>query len=561
MIETLEQAIQRLLPKPFAHGAVLEAVHTYTDEHGNALYWRARLRMPDGAKMIRPLRLNGDRYELGEPVFGPGAKPLYGLDRVAANPGACVEFVEGENVADALVRLGVLATTSGGASSAPSADLTPVAGRICRIWPDNDPQGQRYARELAGRLAALGCTVSIVDVSDLNLGAGGDAVDWLRGHPLATKDEVAALASTPWVPKAEDDPLRPLSVAEVRRLPRPAWLVRNFLPASSLVVLFGNPGSGKSFVALDLACSIARGVPWRGLPVRRGTVVYVACEGNLGARLDAYLAHHGVTEDNMPGLWVIPHPVNLLTESGTDAVIRSIVAVTGGEPVALVVIDTLNRAMPGGNENTSEHMGAVIDAAGRLTRELGGATVAFVHHSGKDRSKGARGHSSLRGAVDAEIEFTVGEPNEPREIEVTKLKEGEDGARYGFALLKVIIGADEDGESITSCVVIEQSLSPSLFGASRSAHDKTLEMLRKLIEDEGRVPTHDPDVPPDTRVVPVVRWREVFVASGTARGTYKDEGSARVNFTKQKKKLLDGEKIGQSDEYVWIVEEGREPAA
>ena len=75
-------------------------------------------------------------------------------------------------------------------------------------------------------------------------------------------------------------------------------------------------------------------------------------------------------------------------------------------PLAIVVIDTLNRVMPGGDENSSEDMGAVIAAAKLIEREFD-CVVLFVHHSGKDEAKGSRGHSSLKGATDAEIDDYV----------------------------------------------------------------------------------------------------------------------------------------------------------
>ena len=88
------------------------------------------------------MKLNGQVYELAEPKFSDG-KPLYGLHRIAGNPDAEVWIVEGEQKADALNKLGLVATTSGGATSAEPADWQPLSGRTVRIWPDRTGPTQK----------------------------------------------------------------------------------------------------------------------------------------------------------------------------------------------------------------------------------------------------------------------------------------------------------------------------------------------------------------------------------------------------------------------------------
>jgi len=169
-----------------------EALHTYTDENGEALYWRIRARLADGQKWIRPMRPNGGACELGEPDF-PDGKPLYRLHELMANPGTACWYVEGENCADALGRLGMLATTAGGATSDERADFSPLRGRTVTIWPDNDKPGREHAERVAAKLRALGCKVETLDAAALALVKGGDCVDWLKAHSGATASELATL--------------------------------------------------------------------------------------------------------------------------------------------------------------------------------------------------------------------------------------------------------------------------------------------------------------------------------------------------------------------------------
>ena len=191
--ETPKQAARRLAASTLSNGFKPQALHEYHSQDGTPLFWRIRLKHPDtGEKWIRPMKLNGQGYVLGEPEF-PSGKPLYRLDELAARPADDVYVVEGETCSDALAKPGLLATTSGAADSAGKADWSILAGRTVTIWPDNDDAGRHYAETVADILVGLGCTVRMIDVAALGLPPKGDAVDWLGAHADATADDIAAL--------------------------------------------------------------------------------------------------------------------------------------------------------------------------------------------------------------------------------------------------------------------------------------------------------------------------------------------------------------------------------
>ena len=195
MNETPQQAARRLAAGALREGFKPQALHEYTDTDGTPVHWRIRLKNPDtGDKWVRPMKLNGEGYALGEPDY-PEGKPLYRLRDLATRPDDPVIVCEGEWCADSLTKVGVLATTSGAADSAGKTDWRALAGRSVTIWPDNDEAGRRYADAVAAALWALGCTVFIIDVVALNLPPKGDAVDWLMTHPDATVADIAALAA------------------------------------------------------------------------------------------------------------------------------------------------------------------------------------------------------------------------------------------------------------------------------------------------------------------------------------------------------------------------------
>lgn len=201
--ETPQQAARRLAAEPIRAGFEPEALHQYSDAYGDPLFWRIRLKHPNGKKWIRPMRLNGSGFVLGEPAFQDG-KPLYRLPDLAARPDDPVIVVEGEGCADALAKLGLLTTTSGSADSAESADWAPMAGREIVIWPDNDEAGERYGVAVAAALAPLGCTVQVLDVAALGLPPKGDAVDWLAANPDASGDDVLMLGTVGTAQPAPD---------------------------------------------------------------------------------------------------------------------------------------------------------------------------------------------------------------------------------------------------------------------------------------------------------------------------------------------------------------------
>ncbi len=115
-----------------------------------------------------------------------------------------------------------------------------------------------------------------------------------------------------------------------------------------------------------------------------------------------------------------------------------------GVKVDLIVIDTLARAFGGGNENSSEDMGAFITACGHLQDEFRSALMV-IHHSGKDAAKGLRGHSSLLGAVDTELELLRFDDQPKGVLTVSKQKDGEDGLRFGFEMVEVEIDQGREG--------------------------------------------------------------------------------------------------------------------
>jgi hypothetical protein len=235
-----------------------------------------------------------------------------------------------------------------------------------------------------------------------------------------------------------------LGSADLHALPPLQWRVCGVLPAVGLAGLFGPSASGKSFLGFDMAAHIAQGSRWFDCRVEAAPVVYAALEGEAGFKLraQAWEAHNGHTLPD--GLHMVLQPFKL-----TDP--RDVNDLAAVVPAgAVVFIDTLNRAAPTADENSSKDMGEILEAAKRLQSLINGLVV-LVHHTGKDASKGLRGHSSLFAALDAAVE--VSRNGDRREWKVAKAKDGADGDARPFRLQVETMGIDAYGEPITSCTV------------------------------------------------------------------------------------------------------------
>jgi hypothetical protein len=243
-------------------------------------------------------------------------------------------------------------------------------------------------------------------------------------------------------PRPRFTPIPADQFADGKPLP---WLIKGVLPQAELVVMYGASGSGKSFLALDMAAALTRGIDWNGNEVARACkAAYVAAEaaGGFKKRMRAYAKQNGVPLSVLP--WVIPDCPNFLSVKDPAAVIEG--SNTTG-PYDVVILDTLSAITPGMSENDSADMGKIIEYC-KLVHRKTGALVIVITHSGKDASRGARGHSSLKAAADAEIEVVRDGRTDKRHFSITKQKDSEDGGVTPFRLPVVSL---EDGES--SCVV------------------------------------------------------------------------------------------------------------
>jgi hypothetical protein len=348
------------------------------------------------------------------------------------------------------------------------------------------------------------------------------------------------------IAEAEKSSIKSYHWSELEQLPQRRYLIKGLIDKGGMSVFYGPSNSGKTFVCIDVALHIAHGWNWCGLKTRQGKVVYIAGEGGIGIgeRLKAFRKHHGLKE--YADFHLIPENIVFCGESAQPFDLIDLVNEIGG--VELVVIDTLARAMAGGDENGPKDMGQFIQNCDHIRHETG-AHVMVVHHTGKDVDRGARGHSCLKGAIDNEIKV---EQLESGVIQVSdpKQRDAKKGNIYQFELKEWEIGKDEDGDPVTSCALQRIEVTEQAEKLTGQPY-KARQILLDLIIDEGVDHVPKPQMKPQ-KCVKLDVFKDHFTKAGICDTDKPDSVDKAFNRSRQKLKSLGY--IAEWDGYIWLTD-------
>ena len=572
---------------------VLEQEWHYTDEDGVTLFIKQRYKTYDAkGKTYKQLRVDehGRRHST---ITGAKIVP-YNLPEVeqARVNNRTVFLTEGEKAADALKSIGVCATcTHQGASSFPEDAIQYFAGLNVVILPDNDKVGWEFAKKAVKAIKNVANSIRVVDLplDDIK----EDAYEYVNRYGY-DKTDLAAITKKAEKISDEDDvtiPERFVQVEEIETVVKDSlstepqtlqtlrqpfkieqlddiddepveWLIDGVIPKKAFVALYAPPASFKSFVALDIAECIATGREFLTKEVKyQGAVLYIAGEGHggIGARIKAMKKHHN-TPSGAP-VFFLRKQINLRS-SATDIqdLIQAVddIQATHDIQFELVVIDTLARAFGGGNENASEDMGAFITAAGAIQGRYNCALLV-VHHAGKDATKGLRGHSSLLGAVDTELEIIRIEDAPKGILHISKQKDGEDGQRYGFQMITVELSTTHLGfDSVSSLAVevdnemdVNRSRKDAVPPPTRSGlgtnNSNALRSLHAAIKKFGMMENINGM---RNKCIKVDQWRDEYKASC---GSDLDAEEFRKLWWRVKTQLQNAEKVFVHGDWCWAI--------
>jgi len=577
-------------PIPLISTPVLEHEWHYTDEEGISLFIKQRFKTFDSkGKTYKTLRVMPDGTRVGK--LGDCRLVPYKLPelRQATAAGRVVYITEGEKAADALGSLGVVATTSHAGAGGWNDELNQYfKDANVVVVPDNDLVGWHYAQKVTEALIPFAKSVRVLDLNLNN--PKEDAYEWVNRYD-GSRTLLAQIAKACPVVKSADEVWTPqrlsLYVPEPTQAAEEAtksrflveswdsikdepveWLIESIIPRRAFVALYAPPASFKSFIALDIAEAVATGRDWMGYRVpKKGAVLYIAGEGHggMGARVKACKI-----QNNSPdgaNLYVIRAQINIRSsQEDFDALIAAINELIAeiDEPLELIILDTLMRMSGGGfNENSSEDMGGFITQAGKI-QAIYLCAMLLIHHSGKDITKGLRGHSSLLGAVDTELEIqrqdsvinsadtsVVGNAI----LTVTKQKDGADSITVGIEVVNVEIGESALGfEIITSLAVrpnpeIANSRPKGTKNNSGSGGNQKIELdsLYKAIKSKGSYRVVDGS---SRFGVSLDDWKDEF---WSMKGCTEDDKAAfKKAWLRARERLVAVNKVVIGSGWVWL---------
>lgn len=305
-----------------------------------------------------------------------------------------------------------------------------------------------------------------------------------------------------------------LSAEQLAALPPMQWRVKGIFPSRGVGALYGPSGGGKSFLAFHLLAHIAVGADWFSYRTKQARCCYLGLEGEAGLskRLLAYQSQYGGNAAPFLRFGVAPFHLgetDKLQELATGMLADGL---QGG----VLCIDTLAVASAGMDENSGQDMSLILQGAAFLAREIGGLVI-LVHHTGKDTDRGMRGHSSLRGNLDAVLKVEM--QGASRCFIVEKSKDGEAGQEHGFDLAIATMGMDDDGDGISSCYVVpcaRTKKAPKLTPAQQKAFDALCRMQEPMSPLPAEVTARYGEDCSPIRVATIEAWREAAYLDGIA---------------------------------------------
>jgi hypothetical protein len=289
---------------------------------------------------------------------------------------------------------------------------------------------------------------------------------------------------------------------------------------------------------------IALGWDYRSHKVQQAPVVYVALEGRHGfpARIEAFRRHHGI--ETAP-FYLLTSSLDLVAKS--DQLISAIKTQLRTNLPGALFLDTLNRSLVG-SESKDEDMARFLAAYEKVAQELNCA-VLIVHHCGIDASR-PRGHTSLSAAVESQLKVERASAGEVI-VTVELAKDFAEGTQIVSRLERIELGADADGDPITSLVVLPSEGTPTKRAITRKLSDRqrlALTALDECAASSGKPAPANLELPGRTVVVQLNAWRDELYCKGVLD---RDAKSPREEFKRVRNSLQARALIGVRDELVW----------
>lgn len=300
------------------------------------------------------------------------------------------------------------------------------------------------------------------------------------------------------------------------------WLIKSIIPADSLNQIFGDPGSMKSFLAIDMTACIATGSSFYGMKTKQAPVIFIAGEGfnGLKMRFMAWSIKNQISLDDAP-IYLSSVPVSIGNPESIEAALSVIDQITtlNGTP-ALIVIDTVARNFGNGDENSTKDMNAFINGCDTIRAKYNCA-VLLVHHSGHADKNRGRGAMALLAALDTAYK-TYKDENDILRFECTKMKDGQK-SKLAFTVHTVELGiTDEEDEPLSSVALnrTEYEAPPKKGKQGRGKNQSLAITLLKDLYQQHKDHLEAGGYDPENAKVKESDWKNVCFKSGIEKSSY-----------------------------------------
>lgn len=270
--------------------------------------------------------------------------------------------------------------------------------------------------------------------------------------------------------------------------PPPEWLVRHLIMRRGIGILSGKWGTGKTYIAIDLAAALGSRQPFAGKKVsQRCGVLYLAAERSHTILRRLSLARECRSIEGFLPFFLagscptLTAPDAFHTLAATAYDVAAEMRRRHGVRLGLIVIDTLMVAAGWTNENDPAEVQSVMKVLRALSDETGTFVLAIDHH-GKDASRGTRGSSDKEASSDVVISLV------PGEMTLAKCSEGPQGLKRSFRLDAREIGSYEDGEPVTECTVDWCDELPKQFRSLSSLRAAIASVPEQTVANKVAVP-------------------------------------------------------------------------
>jgi hypothetical protein len=242
------------------------------------------------------------------------------------------------------------------------------------------------------------------------------------------------------------------------------WLIKHVIPLGESVLMIGRSGCGKSFTAFDMGMHVARGIEYRGRKVKRMGVILLCYEGGVGVslRMQAYAQANDIKPGAIPFAALTRPPNVYASEENIEALAAEIIEVTKSwtVPLGVIIVDTHNAATRGSSEIKSEDVSLILNRYESLRAKTGAGLWIIGHTNTEGRH---RGNEQIANGIETTLRVELVEQKGVgllrdddgrvrHRVVVEKQREGQDKIDWEFVLPQIILGTDEDGDPITSCV-------------------------------------------------------------------------------------------------------------